>query len=99
MCFFQISFNIRFSHTLLLLQSYEWALEAMKYVSSMKMEHSTTAEGLDKLMKSLTIYLSEHPPIPEESFAAMLEAAHRLNNDKLLEQCRLAKARCQVSVC
>ncbi|XP_059140665.1 uncharacterized protein LOC131928602 isoform X2 [Physella acuta] len=79
----------------LLDKSYEWALEAMKYVSSMKMEHSTSSDGLDKLLKSFTIYLSQHPPISEDSFTSMLEAAQRLRNDKLLEQCRVAKARCQ----
>ncbi|XP_035827449.1 uncharacterized protein LOC101857760 [Aplysia californica] len=79
----------------LLDKSYEWALEAMKYVSSMRMEHSATAEGLDKLLRSLNVYLAEHPPVSEENFAAMLDAAQRLHNEKLLEQCRVAKARCQ----
>ncbi|KAH9515623.1 hypothetical protein Btru_011574 [Bulinus truncatus] len=79
----------------LLDKSYEWALEAMKYVSSMKMEHSATADGLDKLLRSLNIYLSEHPPLGEDSFSTMMEAAQTLKNEKLLEQCRLAKARCQ----
>ncbi|KAH9515625.1 hypothetical protein Btru_011577 [Bulinus truncatus] len=79
----------------LLDKSYEWALEAMKYMSSMKMEHSATADGLDKLLRSLNIYLSEHPPLGEDSFSTMMEAAQTLKNEKLLEQCRLAKARCQ----
>ncbi|XP_055890827.1 uncharacterized protein LOC106076280 isoform X3 [Biomphalaria glabrata] len=79
----------------LLDKSYEWALEAMKYVSSMKMEHTATAEGLDKLLRSLNIYLSEHPPVEEDSFSNMTEAAQNLKNEKLLEQSRVAKARCQ----
>ncbi len=77
-------------------QSYEWALEAMKYVSSMRMEHTATGPGLEKLLRSLTVYLAEHPPVTDDSFTAMLDAAQRLRNEKLLEQCRVAKARCQV---
>ncbi|CAL1530643.1 unnamed protein product [Lymnaea stagnalis] len=67
----------------------------MKYVSSMKMEHTATADGLEKLLRSLNIYLSEHPPMGEDSFSSMLDAAQRLHNDRLVEQCRVAKARCQ----
>ncbi|KAK7504729.1 hypothetical protein BaRGS_00004215 [Batillaria attramentaria] len=76
-------------------QSYEWALEAMKYVASMKMEHCASASGLDKLLRSLEQYLREHPPLCEDSFVHMIDSAQRLHNEKLLEQCRVAKARCQ----
>ena len=88
---FLISYFIYFNP-----QSYEWALEAMKYVSSMRMEHCASGEGVDKLLRSLTVYMAEHPPVPEDSFEAMMAAAQGLHNDKLLEQCRLARSRCQV---
>ncbi|XP_052062910.1 uncharacterized protein LOC127702659 isoform X3 [Mytilus californianus] len=78
----------------LLDKSYEWALEAMKYVASMKMDHSTTLEGLEKLLRSLELYLRHHPAMTEATFASMSELAQQLQNDKLLEQCRVAKARC-----
>ena len=67
----------------------------MKYVASMKMEHCATPEGLEKLLRSLDLYLLEHPPITEETFKHMLEIAHKLKNDKLVEQCQTAESRCQ----
>ena len=78
-----------------MLQSYEWALEAMKYVASMRMEHCASAPGLDKLLRSLEHYLQHHPPMSDDTFRHMMDMAQRLHNDKLLEQCRLAKTRCQ----
>ena len=77
------------------LQTYEWALEAMKYVASMKMEHCATPEGLEKLLRSLEIYLQEHPPIADDTFSQMSDLAKQLKNDKLLEQCLTAQNRCQ----
>ncbi|XP_046570770.1 puratrophin-1-like [Haliotis rubra] len=79
----------------LLDKSYEWALEAMKYVASMRMEHCASPDGLDKLLKSLDAYLKEHPPLTEDAFLQMINTAQKLHNDKLLEQCRVAKARCE----
>ena len=67
----------------------------MKYVASMKMEHCASPVGLDKLLKSLEVYLKEHPPLTEETFLYMIDTAQRLGNDKLLEQCHVAKARCE----
>ena len=78
----------------MLFQSYEWALDAMKYVASMKMETAATPAGLDKVTSSLDLYLREHPPIADTTFNSMLELAERLENDKLHEQCRVAQARC-----
>ncbi|XP_060600223.1 pleckstrin homology domain-containing family G member 4B-like isoform X2 [Ruditapes philippinarum] len=75
-------------------KTYEWALEAMKYVASMKMEHCATPEGLEKLLHSLELYLQEHPPIADDTFKNMLEIAKRLGNDKLLDQCATAQDRC-----
>ncbi|XP_076470612.1 puratrophin-1-like [Babylonia areolata] len=79
----------------LLDKSYEWALEAMKYVASMRMEHCATPPGLDKLLRSLEHYLQQHPPMTDETFLHMMDTAQRLHNTKLLDQCRVAKARCQ----
>ena len=67
----------------------------MKYVASMRMEHCATASGLDKLLRSLEHYLQQHPPMNDETFVHMIDMAQRLHNEKLLEQCRVAKARCQ----
>ena len=78
-----------------LFQTYEWALEAMKYVASMKMEHCATPEGLEKLLRSLELYLQEHPPITDDTFKHMSEIALKLKNDKLVEQCQTAENRCQ----
>ena len=77
------------------LQTYEWALEAMKYVASMKMEHCATPEGLEKLLRSLELYLQDHPPIPDDTFNNMADIAGQLKNDKLLEQCQTAHNRCK----
>ncbi|KAL4234273.1 Pleckstrin y domain containing [Mactra antiquata] len=79
----------------LLDKTYEWALEAMKYVASMKMEHCATPEGLEKLLHSLELYLQEHPPISDDTFISMSDIAKKLGNDKLLEQCLTAQNRCQ----
>ncbi|XP_069113998.1 puratrophin-1-like isoform X2 [Argopecten irradians] len=79
----------------LLDKTYEWALDAMKYVASMKMEHCSTVEGLDKLLRSLQSYLRDHPMMKEETFVSMMDLAKKLRNEKLMEQCRVAKARCE----
>ncbi|XP_052816340.1 uncharacterized protein LOC128242930 isoform X3 [Mya arenaria] len=78
----------------LLDKTYEWALESMKYVASMKMELCASPEGLEKLLHSLEIYLQEHPPVGHESFSQMADLAQQLHNDKLLEQCQTAQNRC-----
>ncbi|XP_021379312.1 puratrophin-1-like isoform X3 [Mizuhopecten yessoensis] len=79
----------------LLDKTYEWALDAMKYVASMKMEHCSTIEGLDKLLRSLQVYLRDHPMMKEETFISMMDLAKKLRNEKLMEQCRVARARCE----
>nr|XP_022340568.1 pleckstrin homology domain-containing family G member 4B-like isoform X5 [Crassostrea virginica] len=78
----------------LLDKTYEWALDAMKYVASMKMEHCETLNGLDKLLRSLELYLRDHPVMKQETFTCMFDLAEKLHSDKLLEQCRVAKERC-----
>ncbi|XP_062574245.1 pleckstrin homology domain-containing family G member 4B-like isoform X2 [Saccostrea cucullata] len=78
----------------LLDRTYEWALDAMKYVASMKMEHCETLSGLDKLLRSLDLYLRDHPVMKPETFTYMFDLAEKLQSEKMLEQCRVAKERC-----
>ncbi|EEC14298.1 hypothetical protein IscW_ISCW021426 [Ixodes scapularis] len=83
---------------LLLDHSYEWALDAMKFVSSMKMNDASTPESLGQLMRLLQEYQEEHPALSEQSFHEMLDLASKLDNPKLLEQCKTAQARCRETV-
>lgn len=67
----------------------------MKYVASMKMEHCGSLSGLDKLVQSLDHYLQQHPPFSKSTFEEMVAEAKRVSNERLLEQCHVAKARCE----
>ena len=67
----------------------------MKHVAGMKMDSTSSPEEVERLMTSLSIYLKEHPPITSSTFEIMLELSEMVQNDKLLEQCRVAKSRCQ----
>ena len=67
----------------------------MKYVASMKMEHCETFSGLEKLLQSLDLYLRDHPVMKPETFDSMFQMAEKLESEKLLDQCRVAKARCE----
>lgn len=58
------------------------------------MEHCETLNGLDKLLRSLDLYLRDHPVMKPETFTCMFDLAEKLQSDKLLEQCRVAKERC-----
>ncbi|XP_049785919.1 puratrophin-1-like [Schistocerca cancellata] len=79
----------------LLDKAYEWALETMKYVSRVKTGEAATAEQGLQLLRNLRQYLMAHPPIAEDHFHEMLALARKLANDKLLEQAKVAQARCQ----
>lgn len=91
--YYNVTMNIY--RACLYFQTYEWALDAMKYVASMKMEHCSTVDGLDKLLRSLEVYLHDHPMMKEETFVSMMDLAQKLRNEKLMEQCRVARARCE----
>ncbi len=80
--------------TSFLRQSYEWALEATTYVSSLKAGKNVGPSELLSLETSLDLYLQEHPPVPAETFELMLDIAKKLDNDKLYEQCSIARTRC-----
>lgn len=71
-----------------LLQAYEWALEAMKYMSRVKPED---AQNPEPSVKQLKQYLMAHPPLGSEHFTEMMGMAKKLNNDKLLEQCKVCR--------
>ncbi|XP_071552585.1 uncharacterized protein [Panulirus ornatus] len=79
----------------LLDKAYEWALEAMKVVGRVKGEGLASPEQVGAAARTLTAYMEEHPPIPEETFTAMTTLATRLNNHTLLQQCKMAQVRCQ----
>lgn len=79
----------------LLLQAYEWALDAMKHVAGMKMDSTSSPEEVEKLMTSLSVYLKEHPPITTETFNIMTELSETVENEKLQDQCKVAQSRCR----
>ncbi|GAB6030421.1 hypothetical protein CHUAL_007297 [Chamberlinius hualienensis] len=79
----------------LLDKAYEWALEAMKFVSRLKMDQCMTSDQLSCLMKHLHNYLDNHQPLGDETFVEMIELASKLSNERLLEQCKVAQMRCQ----
>ncbi|XP_076357905.1 uncharacterized protein LOC143250793 isoform X3 [Tachypleus tridentatus] len=74
-------------------RSYEWALEAMKFLSKMEVEEPTS--NLMKMLKSLQDYLDNHPPIPDEIFQEMEQLATKLGETNILDQCKVAHTRCQ----
>lgn len=81
----------------LLDKCYEWALETMKYLSVMKMDTLSTPDYLEKLVKNLEDYVETHPPVRSEMFDEMSAIAKSLQNERLLEQCKTAQSRCQVT--
>lgn len=40
-------------------------------------------------------FLMARPPLPPEHFAEMIALAEKLGNEVLLEQCRVARSKCQ----
>lgn len=75
-------------------QIYEWVLDVMKYVVSMKMEYCEILNGLDKLLRSLDLYLRDYLVMKLEIFICMFDLVEKFQSDKLLEQCRVVKERC-----
>jgi hypothetical protein len=60
----------------------------MKYISRVKPEDQTSIEPT---VKQLRQYLMAHPPLASEHFTEMIQLAKKLNNDKLIEQCKVSK--------
>lgn len=79
-----------FSPVSFCLQSYEWALEAMKVVGRVKGEGLASPEQVGSAARALSAYLEEHPPIADDTFTAMNTLATRLNNHTLLQQCKVS---------
>ncbi|XP_067142628.1 uncharacterized protein [Centruroides vittatus] len=82
----------------LLDKTYEWALETMRFVSHMTMDNLTNPEVLNELIKHLQDYMDDHPVIPEETFQEMTDIALKLENERLVDQCKTAHTRCQETV-
>ncbi|XP_060843323.1 puratrophin-1-like isoform X1 [Rhopalosiphum padi] len=70
----------------LLDKAYDWALECMKYISE---KHDT------RNVKELRRYLMAHPSPTAQHFSEMMMLANKLNNDKLIKQCKVAMVRCE----
>ncbi|KFM66095.1 Puratrophin-1, partial [Stegodyphus mimosarum] len=79
-------------------KSYEWALDAMRFVSNMGISNTESSEGVMRQIKCLQEYSDNHLRVPEETFNEMMEIAIRLGNEKLLEQCKIVKLRCEETV-
>ena len=75
-------------------QAYEWALNAMKFVSNLRLEKDMTSPQLSDLLHHLESYLRDHPPLQADFFDKMLRLAEKLENFKLQEQCKVAHSRC-----
>ncbi|GIY95407.1 hypothetical protein CEXT_282861 [Caerostris extrusa] len=79
-------------------KSYEWALDAMRFVSNMGITNTESAEGILRQIRCLQDYADNHLRVPEETFTEMLDLASKLGNEKLLEQCKVVKLRCEETV-
>ena len=75
-------------------QAYEWALDAMKFVSTLRLEKEMSSAQLSDLLRRLESYLKQHPPLQADLFDTMLRLAEKLENHKLHEQCKVAHSRC-----
>jgi len=74
-----------------LMQAYEWALETSKYMSRVKGDEAQMPEQIVQVLKHLQQYLMAHPPIAEDHFTEMMQLAHKLGNEKLLEQAKASR--------
>lgn len=67
----------------------------MKFVSSMNMDDCLTEGGVERLSTSLTSFVKEHKIIDKRVFDDVSVKARNLGNKKLMEQCRIARSRCE----
>lgn len=67
----------------------------MKFVSSMNMDDCLTEEGVERLSNNLASFIQEHKIIDKRVFDDVSIKARNLGNKKLMEQCRIAKSRCE----
>ncbi|XP_064641777.1 puratrophin-1-like isoform X2 [Lineus longissimus] len=78
----------------LLDRCYEWALEAMKHVTSIKVDNTPTAQQVGRLLASAILYARNNPPITAAKFDEMLRLSKKVSN-KMCDQCKLARSRCE----
>lgn len=67
----------------------------MKFVSSMNMDECLTEEGVEKLSANLTSFINSHKVMDKKAFDDVSIKARNLGNKKLMEQCRVARSRCE----
>ena len=65
----------------------------MKYAASVKADKSSSAESIDLLLLNLDVYRSQNQPVDVDTFEMMLDLARKLDNDKLYDQCKVARTR------
>lgn len=56
----------------------------------MGISNTENPEGIIRQIRCLQDYSDNHLRVPEDTFTEMLELATRLNNEKLLEQCKVS---------
>ncbi|CAH0762684.1 unnamed protein product [Bemisia tabaci] len=73
-------------------RAWEWALDAMKYLSRVRPDEAPNCE---QTMKQLQQYLMAHPPPTPQHFEEMIHLATKLGTDKIIDQCKVAQSRCE----
>jgi len=67
----------------------------MKFVSSMNMDECLTEDGVQKLSANLASFMKSHKVIDRKTFDEASFKARGLGNKRLIDQCKIAKARCE----
>lgn len=70
-------------------KAYEWSLETGKFVNRVKSDEGCT----DTASSRVQARLAAHPPLPDNHFSEVLTLAKKLDNDRLVEQVRVAQER------
>lgn len=81
--------------TCLHVQAYGWALEGLRHLASISMEHCTQPDRCQAAIASLEEYRQLHPPIPDSRFQEMKAEAAELQGDRGLRQWNFAWSKCQ----
>uniref|UniRef100_A0A0L8HGG1 DH domain-containing protein n=2 Tax=Octopus bimaculoides TaxID=37653 RepID=A0A0L8HGG1_OCTBM len=71
----------------------------MKFIVNMKTENCSSVEKLDNMIRSMELFMQDHPPISDELFKETLQQAKELQNEKLISQCQKTIARCEEAQC
>ena len=79
------------------LQVYDWAVDAMKFISQDSMDNYMTQEALELLATGLKSFMAQKTLIDDAVFDEISREARFLSNRKLSEQCKMAKRRCSES--